>query len=344
MINNNIEELIKNKALELGYESCGIIKVADMEGYAERLRENSELFPELKTIYSQRFYPYAFPQQSHEWAKSIVICISRYGKYKLPANNSGHIGKIYWFTMFDNNSKQNINRDLFEAYLTDLGLKTFYNSFPGTTCYRWAAQKAGLGVIRKNNFFYTKDGSWVTMSTWLIDKELELIDTSDLKPCPDNCTKCQDACKTGALAKPYATNMKKCMSYILCLAGELPPEELRDKTGKWLYGCDDCQDACPMNKNCWSETEDFPNLNEIAEYMSYEKILTADYNTLEKIIMPKFFYIQKENLWQWKVNAIIAMSNNFEPKYEKYLKDSCNDDHEKIREIANWACVKLGII
>lgn len=37
------------------------------------------------------------------------------------------------------------------------------------------------------------------------------------------------------------------------------------------------------------------------------------------------------------------MANNFEAKYEKYLKSACDDEHEKVREIAKWACTKLGI-
>lgn len=339
---NNIAVMIKKKALELGYEACGIIKADEMKGYADRLEENSRIFPELKEFYARRLHPYALPQQGCEWAKSIVICINRYGKYKLPAKNGDHVGKVFWFdSRRDKNTEEYRNRGLFDNYLTGLGLKTSHNIHPGTTAYRWAAQKAGLGIIRKNNFFYTKNGSWVVMETWLIDQEMELIDTPDLKPCPEGCSNCREACKTSALAKPYATNMLKCIACLNHASGELPPETLRDKMGKWIYGCDDCQNACPMNKNCWQEEKDFPNLNEVAEYMSFEKIFALDDETMEKIIIPKFWYIRKESSWQWKINSIIAMTNNFEAKYEKHLRHACGDKNEKVREAADWACAKL---
>jgi epoxyqueuosine reductase len=158
MINvNNIEELIKKKALKLGYEACGIIKIDEMKGYAERLNENVKLFPELRSLYKTQLYPYAVPQESHEWAKSIIICVSRYGQYKLD-NISSQIGKHYWFdTRKDQNTEEYNNRILFDNYLNSLGLRAFRDLVGfGTTAYKWAAQKAGLGIIRKNNLFYTK--------------------------------------------------------------------------------------------------------------------------------------------------------------------------------------------
>jgi epoxyqueuosine reductase len=180
------------------------------------------------------------------------------------------------------------------------------------------------------------------MDAWLVDEEMELIDTPSLKPCPNACTKCQDACKTKAL-KPYVLNVCKCITYLTSIADDLPPEELREKIGGCIYGCDACQDACPMNKNCLSEEEEFPDVNKIAEYMSLENVFNMDDKIFREIIRPKFWYIKEKNLWKWKANSIIAMANNFEVKYEKYLKSACKDEHEKVREIAKWACAKLGI-
>jgi epoxyqueuosine reductase len=346
MINvDTIENLIRKKALELGYESCGIISVEEMKEYAERLNKNVELFPELKAIYKGLLYPYAEPLTYHEWAKSIIICVSRYGQFKLE-NISNRIGKHYWFdTRKNTNTEEYSNRILFDQYLSSLGLKAFRDSAGfGTTAYKWAAQKAGLGIIRKNCLFYTeKSGSWVIMDAWLVDKEMELLDTCSLNPCPDACTKCQDACRTKAL-KPYAINAYKCISYLTGIADDLPPEELREKIGECVYGCDACQDACPMNKNCLSEEETFPDVNKIAERMSLENIFNMDDATFTEIVKPKFWYISDKNRWKWKVNSIIAMVNNFESKYEKCLKRARDDKHEKVREIATWACVKLNIV
>lgn len=133
---------------------------------------------------------YAFPEETYEWAKSVVVCITRYGKYKIPEHLEGLIGKYYLYDhKLQPSSKGFTDNDAFEAYLKELGLKTA-KELHGVPSARWAAYKAGLGVIRKNNFFYTAHGSWMIIDTWLIDQELELIETPDLPDCPENCTKC----------------------------------------------------------------------------------------------------------------------------------------------------------
>ena len=64
-----------------------------------------------------------------------------------------------------------------EDYLNSLGLKTASERLFGIVGLRNAAMKAGLGVIRNNNFFYTESGSWVNLVTWLTDRDMTLVHT-----------------------------------------------------------------------------------------------------------------------------------------------------------------------
>ena len=80
------------------------------------------------------------------------------------------------------------------------------------TALRWAALKAGLGIIRKNNFFYSDSGSWVYLEAWLIDQELTLKENTNLKNCPPNCNLCIKACRTNSLSEPYMMNRSTCIS------------------------------------------------------------------------------------------------------------------------------------
>jgi epoxyqueuosine reductase len=89
-----IAEMINKKALELGYEKCGIIPVHDILDYADRLTERIERLPENREKYNE-LYRFTNLYETHPWAKSIVICVQRYGKYRIPENLKGMIAKYY---------------------------------------------------------------------------------------------------------------------------------------------------------------------------------------------------------------------------------------------------------
>jgi epoxyqueuosine reductase len=335
---------IKNAARSMGYEKCGIIKIADMSGYEEKLNERITCFPETQPQL-KNFYRFARLEDVYPWAKSIVVCARYYGKYYIPEHLEGMIAKYYLVdSRIDKHASEHQDSLRFEAYMQELGLRTETERKFGVTALRWAAVKAGLGTIRKNNFFYTESGSWVHLEAWLIDKELESVATTTLKECPANCNQCIKACPTASLAQPYAMNFSSCISCLTTFAGrDLPTEKFNEQMGSWVYGCDVCQDVCPMNKKRWQAAEEFPLLNELGEQISLEKILTMDYEFLEQVIQSKFFYIQKQDVWKWKANAINAMVNDYKEQYLECIYDASNDRHEKVREMARWAISKLNL-
>lgn len=333
---------VHKKALELGYDLCGIIKIDDMEGYATQLEDRIKSFPESTHLYKPLFN-LAFPKKNYEWAKSVIICASRYGKYKIPKDIDNLIGRYYLYDYrHQEDSTEYSKKNVFQSYLKEIGLNTA-NDDRGITAARWAAAKAGLGIIRKNNFLYTTYGSWVWLDAWLVDEEMEYIESPDISPCPNNCTQCIDSCPTGALAGPFSMNRGACITQITALSLELPPEHLRDRMGSWLYGCDECQNACPMNKDKWDETENYPGINELAKHITLETIFEMDEKTFLEVIGPKFWYIKWDNIWLWKANALRAMVNDYDVKYAKHIKNACLDKNDKVKAMGQWACMRLGI-
>lgn len=321
---------IKNAALQLGYEKCGIIKLADMVGYASRLKERGEQVPAAKA-FDEKLYRFADLQKQYPWAKSIVVCVRPFGKYKVPEHLQGMVAKYYLFdSRRDERSRELQDSLQFEAYLQGLGLKTETERKFGVTALRWAALKAGLGLVRRNNFFYTESGSWVNLEAWLIDRELTASEIPTLRDCPENCNRCVKACPTASLSQPYTMNPMSCVSFLTTFGGrDLPHDPHREQIGCWVYGCDACQDVCPMNQKCWQGTEEFPALAELSRQISLEKILKLDYDFLEQVMQPKFWYIDKQDVWKWKVNAINAMTNNYQEHYKDSIYAACNDSNEK---------------
>ena len=329
---------IKEKAIELGYETCGIIKISEVSDYSARLKErSSRIFA--GTLQFGRFRALANPRKEFPWAKSIIVLVNSYAGYNIPPGFDGVYGKAYMFDgRLDENSREFKRREEFSSFLKSEGLQIEDRAKFGITALRWAAYKAGIGIIRKNNFFYTENGSWNFLSAWLIDQEMELVEQAGFSKCPDSCGKCINACPTGSLSQPYTMSLLKCVSFITTMAAEkgmgVPSMKTAAKLGQCLYGCDICQSVCPFNKDKFSGGTDFPGLKETAEYMAPEKIMAMDYSEIERTLSAKYWYISPKNLWKWKINALTFMSNNFTESYREPVKSGEHDEDRHVRAFA----------
>ena len=241
---------IKQKAIELGFSECGISKVRVLE--EERAPLEKWILNGMNGnmgYMANHFEKRLDPGKIEEGAKSIISVLINYFPDKKQTDPEAPIiskyayGKDYHFIV-----KEKLNDLLMfiQSEVSPCVGRPFVDSAP--ILERTLAKGAGLGWIGKHSLLINKYfGSYVFIGELIIDLELayDLPFTSD--HC-GSCTRCIDACPTGAIVADRVVDARKCISYLTIENKEEAPVDIRPKLQNRIFGCDICQDVCPWNK------------------------------------------------------------------------------------------------
>ena len=238
------------KAGQMGFDACGIARAtvlkeesALVEQWLEGNREGDMGY---LTRNKEKRYD---PRLLAEGTKSVVTVLYNYFPKQVLPGERYKIAKYAYGSDYHEVLKHKL-RQLLEHIETQTGklegVRVFVDSAP-VLDRAWAV-RCGLGFIGKNTtLIHPKKGSFFFIGHLFLPLELE--ETG--QPLPNRCgrcTKCLDACPTGALEAPFRIDARKCISYLTIeYKGSLDPYDPKVFNG-WMYGCDICQDVCPYNK------------------------------------------------------------------------------------------------
>jgi len=296
---DSLVQQIKQAALDIGYVDCGITSADPFADYDAAVRDRMDRFPSARQHY-EHCLRRRDPRVTAPWANSVVVCVRRYGKYRLPGGLVGHIGRSY---LGDRRVRACPDASMparFTQQLRDLGLRVKRGGVPD----RAAAVRAGVARIGRNGSAYSRQhGSWINIEAWRVDATLSADAPTPECPCPEGCRRCIDACPTDALVPPCGMCMTRCIAWLTYEAPFPVDEDLWGKMGAWIYGCDVCQEVCPLNDAKWDEQEETPWLDAVAGELTPESLARMDQKTYEEIVHPLFWYIPVNDLARWHANG-----------------------------------------
>lgn len=202
----------------------------------------------------------------------------------------------------------------------------------------WAA-RAGLGYVGKNACFITPEfGSWVVLSTMTLDAEVDAYAAGPTGDLCGRCTLCITSCPTGAIVADQVVDARACLSYQTIENTAHVPEVLRSAMPNLVFGCDICQDVCPLNASPVRASERFAP------------------RPVGSVSVQQLAAMTLEQYQQWapgtplaragfeglKRNAAYALGAMRDTKAKALLTQLLTDSHPTVAEAARWALSQLS--
>jgi len=200
------------------------------------------------------------------------------------------------------------------------------------------AAKAGTGWRGKHTLLLTRDGSYFFLGE--IYTDLPLPTTPPVTAHCGTCRACIDTCPTGAILGPYELDARRCISYLTI---ELPgsiPEALRPLIGNRVYGCDDCQLACPWNRDAPATT--VPDFSAIRHGLDDARLVDLFAWTPEAFdTRMKGSAIRRIGHERWLRNLAVALGNApSSPEIMAALRARADHPSPLVREHVAWALAR----
>lgn len=248
---------IKQEAASLGFAACGIAPAAELEEDGIHLRNWLQKGFHAGMEYMQKHADIrSKPDLLLENAKSVIVFLYNYYPSGTMDSNAEYLVSMYAYGKDYHDvirEKLNILITRLKDQLPGIAVRGFVDSAP--VLERAWATRAGLGWIGKNSMLISrKNGSYFFIAELITDCELEYDKPMGGNYCGD-CSRCMDACPTGAITDLRTIDSNKCISYLTIENKNEIPESFKGMYEKWIFGCDICQQVCPWNRFSTPHTE-----------------------------------------------------------------------------------------
>ena len=347
--------LVKSCALEMGFD---LVRIATAEDFIEdrevALRRIDEgLMEGLPWYTHSRVSRGTSPQGLLPGARSIICLGLNYYPKDMPeptaeessqqTNGSGALfGKIARYARGRDYHRvmkrkmRDLVSDLRARLDTNVSARWYVDD--GPMLDRAAAARAGLGWFGKNSNILTSElGSWVFLGQIISD--LELAPDPPIRKSCGSCARCIDDCPTGAIVAPYVIDNARCISFHTIENRGPIPIELRPLLLDWVFGCDICQEVCPVNRKekptRESSFERFsPTVADLVEILEMDEAKFVDRFSGTPVMRAKRVGLQR--------NACVALGNLNARGAVAALARALAKGDPLVRSHAAWALGNIG--
>lgn len=309
MNQQQLSQAIKQRASVLGFDLVGFSEATFLEAEARDLEQwlKEDRHGKMDWM-ANHFDKRVDPRLLVEGAKSVISVLHNYlpGPEYQQAEGAPKISKYAWGEDYHKVLKRKLYRllEFIQEQSGERNARVFTDSAPVMDKV-WAS-KSGLGWIGKHtNLISPHRGSWFFIGEIILDLELDY--DGPIRDYCGTCTRCLDACPTGAL-EPYKIDSRKCISYLTIELREEIPESFKSQMEGWAYGCDICQEVCPWNS--------FARAAEGEDFKPLDPMLTYERETWAALTEKAFKKLTKKSAmsrikWKkWRSNLSFSESND----------------------------------
>ena len=338
----SVETLIKAQAYGLGFDLVGITTLGPMEtaanfdawiakGYAGEM----EYLPRGAGKRRDSRLPF-------DGAISAIVVGLNYGGREPPGPVARYArGDDYHDVMTDRLNE--LHRWLETEIGRPIQGKAYVDT--GPILERDLARRAGLGWFGKNTNLINADlGSFFFIGTLVVDVALAADAPFEADRC-GRCTRCLDACPTGAFVDERVLDATKCISYLTIEAKGAIPSELREQLGDLVYGCDICQDVCPWNTRFSRELREDSLKPRESLGSKDARTLAIDILRMDDDSFRSSFRrspMKRAKLRGLRRNAATALGNTGTSADVATLAAVADSDDPMVAEHARWAIARIG--
>ncbi len=222
----------------------------------------------------------------------------------------------------------------------EFGYRVFTDSAP--VLEKALARNAGLGWIGKNTLLlHRRAGSYFFLGEIYTDLALPADETPAPQDLCGSCSACLGACPTRAIVAPYRLDARRCISYLTIELKGAIPLPLRPLVGNRVFGCDDCQIACPWNRYAQVSAE--PDFRVRHGLDGPRLVACLGWSEAEFLSRTEGMAIRRAGYEGWLRNVAVALGNAPPSKdIERALRQRADHPSEMVREHVAWALARQG--